>query len=37
MLCAQLMNQFVPGDLVVARSVVMARFSIYKMYVHANA
>ena len=30
--CAQLMNQFVPGDLVVARSVVMAKFSAYKMY-----
>ena len=26
--CAQLMNQFVPGDLVVARSVVMAGFSV---------
>ena len=32
MSCAQLMNQFVPGDLVVARSVVMAGFSVYKMY-----
>ena len=26
------LNQFVPGDLVVARSVVMAGFSVYKMY-----
>ena len=26
--CAQLMNQFVSGDLVVAISVVMARFSV---------
>ena len=30
--CAQLMNQFVPGDLVVSRSVVMAKLSILKMY-----
>ena len=30
--CAQLMSQFVPGDLVVAKSVVIARFSVYIMY-----
>ena len=29
--CAQLMDQFVPGDLVVARSVVMARFGVCEM------
>ena len=30
------MIQFVPSDLVVARSVVMARFSVYKMYMPMN-
>ena len=30
--CAQLMNQFVPGNLVVAGSVVMAVFSVCEMY-----
>ena len=30
--CAQLMNQFVPGDLVVAGSVVMAGFGVCEMY-----
>ena len=29
--CAQLMNQFVPGDLVVAVSVVMAGFGVCEM------
>ena len=38
MSCAQLMNQFVPGDLVVAGSVVMAGFGVCEMYmpVHDN-
>ena len=29
--CAQLMIQFVPGDLVVARTVVMAEFGVFEM------
>ena len=32
LLCAQFMNQFVPGDLVVAGSVVMAGFGVCEMY-----